>query len=65
MSIDGIPLNCYLNYNPTNGRVEIVKSMPPGVLDELVMDFSSPTAAWAWATEEFHAGRMPLTVPVG
>jgi hypothetical protein len=59
MSIGGIPLNRYLNHNPTTGRVEIVKAMPPGTPDELVKDFSSEAAAWAWAESEHRAGRMP------
>jgi hypothetical protein len=49
MYIGGIPLNRYINLNPQTGRVEIVKPMPRGIPDELVMDFPSDEAAWAWA----------------
>lgn len=59
MSIDGIPLNRYINRNPSTGRVEIVKPMPPGTLDELVMDFPDEVSAWAWAKAEYSAGRLP------
>jgi len=59
MSINGIPLNHYINRNPTTGRVEIVKPMPPGTLDESVRDFPDEASAWAWAEAEHRAGRMP------
>lgn len=65
MSIGGIPLNCYLNHNPQSGRVEIAKPMPPGTPDALLKDFSSTSAAWAWAEEEFRAGRLPLVPSMG
>jgi hypothetical protein len=56
MYIDGIPLNYYINDNPVTGRVEIVRPMPAGTLDELVKDFSDKASAWAWAEAEFRAG---------
>jgi hypothetical protein len=59
MSIDGIPLNRYINHNTQTGRVEIVKPMPHDVLDELVKDFPSEAIAWEWAKAEFLAGRLP------
>jgi len=60
MSIDTIPLNVYINYNPESGRVEIAKPMPPGTLDALVQDFPDTSSAWEWAKSEFSAGRLPL-----
>jgi len=59
MSINGIPLNVYINHNPVTGRVEIAKPMPPGIEDECVRDFPDADAAWAWAKAEFEAGRLP------
>jgi hypothetical protein len=59
MTIEGIPLNHYILENSVTGRVEIIKPLPPGTEDRLVKDFTSATEAWAWATAEFHAGRMP------
>jgi len=59
--IEGIPLNVYLiNPNPRTGRVEIVKPMPAGQLDELVKDFPDLSSARAWLDSEFRAGRLPL-----
>lgn len=60
MLIGGIPLNVYLNLNPLTGRWEIAKPMPAGVMDESIIDFSSQDDAWAWATQEFTAGHLPL-----
>lgn len=60
MFLGGVPLNCYLNHNPQTGRVEIAKPMPRGVQDELLKDFPSEEAAWAWAQAELRAGRLPL-----
>jgi hypothetical protein len=59
MFVEGAPLNCYLNCHPDTGRVEIVRIMPPGVPDELVKDFASEDAAWAWVRGEVRARRMP------
>jgi hypothetical protein len=59
MSIDGIPLNRYINHNPVMGRVEIAKPMPPGTPDELENDFPDEASAWAWAETEHRAGRIP------
>ncbi len=62
LSINGIPMNCYINYNPETNRVEIAKPSPPGVLDELVMDFPDRASAQVWVRQEFEAGRLPLAV---
>ncbi len=62
MYIKAIPLNVYLNYNPYSGRWEIAKPMPPGKQDVLVKDFADEGSMWAWAKEEFNAGRLPLRV---
>ena len=62
MSINGIHLNCYINYNPETGRVEIAKPMPPGTLDELVRDFPDRASAWAWAQAEFNVENLPLRI---
>jgi hypothetical protein len=59
MQVEGVPINCYLNANPVTGRVEIVKMMPPGYLDQLVKDFASEDEAWAWARNELRHRRMP------
>ena len=56
MSIDGIPINHYINHNPQTGRIEIVKPMPPNTPDQLVKDFSDEESAWAEV--EFRAGRL-------
>ncbi len=56
---DGVALNCYLNYNSQTGRVEIVRTMPPGVQDELVNDFADEDAARAWIRHEVRASRLP------
>jgi hypothetical protein len=58
LSLNGIPINHYINHNPQTGRVEIVKPMPPGVDDWLVKDFADEGSARAWATLEFNAGRL-------
>jgi len=59
MQIDGRPINCYLNAHPITGRVEIVRMMPSGYLDQLVKDFASEDEAWAWARNEVRLRRMP------
>ncbi len=56
---DGVPLNCYLNYNPQSERVEIVRKMPIGVQDELVNDFPDEDAAREWIRHEVRANRLP------
>lgn len=60
MSLEGKLLNCYLNHNPQNGRVEIVKPMASGQPDKLIKDFADESSAWDWARSEFAAGRLPL-----
>ena len=47
LSLNGIPINHYINNNPQTGRVEIVKPMPPGVDDWLVKDFADEGSARA------------------
>jgi hypothetical protein len=56
---DGVPLNCYLNYNPKSERVEIVRMMPSGIQDELVNDFPDEDAARDWIRHEVRANRLP------
>jgi hypothetical protein len=56
---DGVPLNCYLNYNPQSGRVEIARIMPSGVQDELLSEFEDEDSARAWMRAEVRANRMP------
>ena len=56
---DGVPLNCYLNYNSQSERVEIVRMMPPGIQDELVNDFPDEDAARDWIRHEVRANRLP------
>jgi hypothetical protein len=56
---DGVPLNCYLNYNPQSGRVEIARIMPAGVQDEVVNDFPDEDSAREWIRHEARAGRLP------
>jgi len=58
LSLNGIPINHYINHNPQTGRVEIVKPMPPGVDDLLVKDFPDEGSARVWATIELNAGRL-------
>lgn len=58
MHIGGIPTNHYIHPNPQNGRVEVVKPMPPGTPDEVVKDFPDEASAWQWVEAEFNAGRM-------
>lgn len=57
--IEGMRLNCYLNFNPESGRVEIARIMPPGVHDELVNDFPDEDSARAWTRAEIRARRLP------
>ncbi|MGO9323595.1 MAG: hypothetical protein ACLP07_03460 [Terracidiphilus sp.] len=56
---DGVPLNCYLNYNSQSERVEIIRMMPAGVQDELVKDFPDEDAARDWIRHEVRANRLP------
>jgi hypothetical protein len=56
---DGVPLKCYLNFNPQSERVEIVRIMPSGVEDEMVNDFSDEDAARDWIRHEVRANRLP------
>ena len=56
---DGVPLNCYLNFNPQSGRVEIARIMPAGAQDELVHDFADEESAREWIRHETRAGRLP------
>jgi hypothetical protein len=56
---DGVPLNCYLNYNPKSEQVEIVRMMPSGVQDELVKDFPDEDTARDWIRHEVRANRLP------
>lgn len=60
IAVDGIPCNCYINYNPNTGRVEVAKPMPPGSQDVLVKDFPDLASLRFWVEAEFRAGRMPL-----
>lgn len=55
---EGIPTNHYINFNSETGRVEIAKTMPRGIGDELVKDFSDEASARAWAEAEFRGGRL-------
>ena len=59
MTVEGIPLNCYLNHHPKSGRVEIVRIMPQGVPDEVVKSFPDEDSAWAWVRNEFRLRRLP------
>jgi hypothetical protein len=59
MSVEGIPINCYLNHHPKTGRAEVVRMTPPGVPDELVKAFPTEDAAWAWVRNEFRLRRLP------
>jgi hypothetical protein len=56
---DGVPLKCYLNFNPQSERVEIVRIMPSGVEDEMVNDVSDEDAARDWIRHEVRANRLP------
>lgn len=56
---DGVPLNCYLNYNPQSERVEIARKMPSGMEDELVKDFPDEDSARDWIRHEVRASRLP------
>ena len=56
--IGGIPTNYYVNTNPTTGRIEVVKAMPPGTEDALVKDFANYPSASEWAENEWRAGRL-------
>lgn len=56
---DGVPLNCYLNYNSESGRVEVVRTMPQGVPDELMHEFPDEDSARAWIRHEVRARRLP------
>ena len=38
--------------------VEIAKSMPRGVQDELVKEFPDESSARSWTVAEFQAGRL-------
>jgi hypothetical protein len=58
MSVDGLPINCYLNSRPRTGRVEVVRMMPRGVPDRLVKDFPDEDSAWAWVRNEFRLRRL-------
>jgi hypothetical protein len=58
MSIDGIPINHYINNNPNTGLVEIVRPMPPGTMDGVVKEFTDRASAWEWAEREWRAGRL-------
>jgi hypothetical protein len=58
MTVEGVPINCYLNHHPETGRVEIVRMMPSGVPDELVNDFSDEDSAWAWVRNEYRMRRL-------
>jgi hypothetical protein len=53
ISVGGIPTNHYINHNPGTGLVEIAKSMPRGVQDELVKEFPDESSARSWAVAEF------------
>jgi hypothetical protein len=59
LSADGVPLNCYLNFNPQTGRIEIARIMPHGAPDELVHDFPDEDSARAWIRHEVRANRLP------
>lgn len=59
MFIEGVRLNCYLNFNPESNRVEIVRIMPKGVPDEPVREFSDEESAWAWARAQARSKRLP------
>jgi hypothetical protein len=58
ISVEGIPTNHYINHNPDTGLVEVAKTMPRGVQDELVREFPDESSARSWLIAEFHAGRL-------
>jgi hypothetical protein len=55
---DGVPINYYINTNPTTGRAEIAKLAPPGTEDTLVKDFADRAAAGEWFDAEWRAERL-------
>lgn len=59
MHVEELPIDCFLNNHPITGRVEIVKMMPRGFLDQLVKDFAREDEAWAWARNEVRQRRLP------
>jgi hypothetical protein len=59
MQVEGVPINCYLNCNPTSGRIEIVKMLPRGYPDALLKDFPDEDSAWAWVRNEYRLRRLP------
>jgi hypothetical protein len=57
-SVGGIPTSYSINFNPESGRVEVAKTMPRGVDDELAQDFLDKSSALTWADAEFYAARL-------
>jgi hypothetical protein len=56
--VDGIPTNHYTHQNPENGKVEVVRSNPPGTPDAVVKEFPDRTTARLWLRQEWLAGRL-------
>lgn len=56
--VGGIPTNHYTHKNPETGKIEVVKSNPPGRADAVVKEFSDRASARAWLQEEWLAGRL-------
>jgi hypothetical protein len=60
ISVEGFPVDFYLNHNTNSGRVEVVRIMPQRVPDRLVKDFADDALGWEWVRNEFRLRRLPL-----
>jgi hypothetical protein len=56
--VNGVPTGHYTHENPETGKIEVVKSNPPGTLDSVVKEFSDRVTAKLWIAEEWLAGRL-------
>lgn len=57
-AVDGILTGYYTHPDQQTGRVELVKSNPPGTPDAVVKEFSNMSAACLWLQTEWRAGRL-------
>ena len=57
-SVDGIPTNQYTHENPETGKIEVVKSNPPGTPDTVVKVFTDRHSAKLWLRDECMARRL-------
>jgi hypothetical protein len=56
--VDGILTGHYTYPNRETGWIKLVKSNPPGILDEVVKEFPDRLSAKLWLANQWRAGNL-------